>query len=110
MPAAVGCAGDRDVRWIEIAIGVVHHSADHAAHVSDLEIEIRQIDLPPRLTKPTRGVTKNGVAVSEELVGDVPGAAFASGISVDQRDEGERPHSGWDLESCVERRVVCFAD
>src|SRR5882672_10347535 len=106
MTSTVGCAGDRDLRWIEVAIWVVDHPTDHAAHIGNLEIEIGQVDLSPRFAEATSGVPKHRVTIGDEFGGDVTRAGLASSIAVNERHQRKRTRSARDLEPRIERGLV----
>src|SRR5712671_4808156 len=106
MASPIGCAGDCDLRWIEVAIGVIHHSTDHAPHIGNLEIEIGQVDLSPRFAESAGGVTEYGIAIGEEFGGDVTRAILASSIAVNECHQWEWTRSARDLETRVERCPV----
>jgi hypothetical protein len=55
-----------------VAVRVVHHAADHAPQIRDLEIQIGEIDLSPRIAKSARRIPQHSVAIFEQLAGDVP--------------------------------------
>ena len=110
MPSAVRSARNRHFRRIEIAIGVVDDAADHAAKVGNLQVQVRQVDLTPRLPEASGRIPQHSVTVLEQLRGNIPRTALTAGITVNQGDQRKRTCARRHLQARIEESLVCVAE
>ena len=110
MPSAVRSARHRHFRRVQIAIGIVDDAADHAAKIGNLQVQVRQVDLTPRLTEAPGRIPQHSVTVLEQLRGNIPGAALTAGITVNERDQRKGTCACRHLEARIEEGLVSVAE
>src|SRR5687768_5387016 len=66
---------------------MVDDLADDAAQIGELDMDVRQVDLAPRLAETTRRVAQHGVPIGDQQLGDVAEVVLVPTPTVHQHDE-----------------------
>jgi len=106
MATAIGRARNADSVSVQMEAALVDELPNETPQVRDFGVQVSEVRLAPRLTKSPRRVAKHCYSVTDECVGDITRARFASSPAMHQHDKRKWTTAWRHLERHVEQRAV----